>query len=141
MRPLVIQHDPVAGQPNSVPTLLRRYWSVKDERRILPRHLRDEVFVVRILQEPPGLINSAVEEFLRWASPVYHFRRTATCDVELGGKQIKKDNKVVMWFASGNRAADVVNDPYHFDVTRTNVDHVTFGKAARPCAWAAPWPG
>lgn len=48
---------------------------------------------LRILQGRPGLINSAVEEFLRWASPVYHFRRTATCDVELGGKQIKKDNR------------------------------------------------
>jgi cytochrome P450 len=85
---------------------------------------------LRILQERPELIPSAVEEFLRWASPVYHFRRTATRDVELGGKQIKKDDKVVMWFASGNRDADVFDDPYRFDVTRTDIDHVTFGKGS-----------
>lgn len=85
---------------------------------------------LQILQERPELIPTAVEEFLRWASPVYHFRRTATRDVELGGKQIKKDDKVVMWFASGNRDADVFDDPYRFDVTRTNIEHVTFGKGS-----------
>ena len=85
---------------------------------------------LRILQERPELIPNAVEEFLRWASPVYHFRRTATRDVELGGKQIKADDKVVMWFASGNRDADVFENPYSFDVTRTNIDHVTFGKGS-----------
>ena len=85
---------------------------------------------LQILQEQPELIPSAVEEFLRWASPVYHFRRTATRDAELGGKRIKKDDKVVMWFASGNRDADVFDDPYRFDVTRTNIDHVTFGKGS-----------
>ena len=85
---------------------------------------------LRLLQERPELIPSAVEEFLHWASPVYHFRRTATRDVELGGKQIKKDDKVVMWFASGNRDADVFDDPYRFDVTRADIDHVTFGKGS-----------
>ncbi|HET9647549.1 MAG TPA: cytochrome P450 [Microlunatus sp.] len=85
---------------------------------------------LRILQERPELIPNAVEEFLRWASPVYHFRRTATRDTELGGKQIKADDKVVMWFASGNRDTDVFDDPYTFDVTRTNIDHVTFGKGS-----------
>ena len=85
---------------------------------------------LQTLQEQPELIPSAVEEFLRWASPVYHFRRTATRDAELGGKRIKKDDKVVMWFASGNRDADVFDDPYRFDVTRTNIDHVTFGKGS-----------
>ena len=67
---------------------------------------------------------------LRWASPVYHFRRTATRDVELGGKEIKEGDKVVMWFASGNRDEDVFEDPYRFDVTRTNIDHMTFGKGS-----------
>ncbi|MFT4008669.1 MAG: cytochrome P450 [Nocardioidaceae bacterium] len=83
-----------------------------------------------ILQEKPELIPDAVEEFLRWASPVYHFRRTATRDVELGGQQIKQGDKVVMWFASGNRDEDVFDNPYDFDVTRTDVDHVTFGKGS-----------
>lgn len=85
---------------------------------------------LKLLQEQPELIPGAVEEFLRWASPVYHFRRTATQDVELRGKQIKAGDKVVMWFASGNRDDDVFTDPYRFDVTRTNVDHLTFGKGS-----------
>ena len=85
---------------------------------------------LKLLQEQPELIPGAVEEFLRWASPVYHFRRTATRGVELGGKQIKADDKVVMWFASGNRDEAIFDDPYRFDVTRTNIDHVTFGKGS-----------
>ena len=82
------------------------------------------------LQEDPSLIPTAVEEFLRWASPVYHFRRTATRDVELGGKHIKEGDKVVMWYASGNRDEEVFTDPYDFDVARTDNDHVTFGKGS-----------
>jgi cytochrome P450 len=85
---------------------------------------------LKLLQEQPELIPGAIEEFLRWASPVYHFRRTATRDVELGGKQIKAGDKVVMWFASGNRDEEIFEDPYRFDVTRTNVDHLTFGKGS-----------
>ena len=80
------------------------------------------------LQDEPELIPTAVEEMLRWASPVYHFRRTATRDVELRGQQIRAGDKVVMWFASGNRDEDVFDKPYDFDVTRHPNDHVTFGK-------------
>jgi len=83
-----------------------------------------------LLQERPELIPGAVEEFLRWASPVYHFRRTATRDVELGGRSIREGDKVVMWFASGNRDEEVFADPYRFDVTRTPNDHVAFGKGS-----------
>ena len=85
---------------------------------------------LRLLQEQPELVPNAVEELLRWASPVYHFRRTATRDVELGGKQIKQGDKVVMWFASGNRDESVFPDPWKLDVTRQNVDHMTFGKGS-----------
>lgn len=80
------------------------------------------------LAERPELIPGAVEEFLRWASPVYHFRRTATRDVDFDGRHIRQGDKVVVWFASGNRDAAVFDDPYRFDVTRTRVDHLTFGK-------------
>lgn len=83
-----------------------------------------------LLQQRPELIPAAVEEFLRWASPVYHFRRTATRDVELGGRTIRAGDKVVMWFASGNRDEAVFADPYRFDVTRTPNDHVAFGKGS-----------
>ena len=82
------------------------------------------------LKDDPSLIPTAVEEFLRWASPVYHFRRTATRDVELGGKHIKEGDKVVMWYASGNRDEEVFGNPYDFEVTRQNNDHVTFGKGS-----------
>ncbi|TLS46652.1 cytochrome P450 [Streptomyces montanus] len=82
------------------------------------------------LQADPSLIPTAVEEFLRWASPVYHFRRTATRDVELGGKRIKEGDKVVMWYASGNRDEKVFGNPYDFDVSREHNDHVTFGKGS-----------
>jgi len=81
-----------------------------------------------LLQAEPERIPGAVEEMLRWASPVYHFRRTATKDVDMYGKTIKSGDKVVVWFASGNRDDRVFEDPYRFDVTRTKIDHVTFGK-------------
>ena len=81
-----------------------------------------------LLQAEPERIPAAVEEMLRWASPVYHFRRTATRDVEMYDQTIKAGDKVVAWFASGNRDDRVFDDPYRFDVTRTRVDHVTFGK-------------
>jgi cytochrome P450 len=83
-----------------------------------------------LLQEHPELIPTAVEEMLRWASPVYHFRRTATRDIELHGRHIREGDKVVMWFASGNRDEEVFADPYRFDVTRTPNDHVAFGKGS-----------
>ncbi len=85
---------------------------------------------LRRLQEDPSLIPGAVEEFLRWASPVYHFRRTAARDVELHGKTVREGDKVVMWFAAGNRDPEVFADPYRFDVTRYPNDHVTFGKGS-----------
>jgi cytochrome P450 len=85
---------------------------------------------LKALQEDPKQIVTGVEELLRWASPVYHFRRTATRDTVLGDKEIKEGDKVVMWFASGNRDESVFADPYRIDVTRTNVDHLTFGKGS-----------
>jgi cholest-4-en-3-one 26-monooxygenase len=70
------------------------------------------------LLDDPTKINSAIEEFLRWASPVMSFRRTATCDTELGGQQIKEGDRVVMWHMSGNRDEDLFDKPYEFDIDR-----------------------
>ncbi len=81
-------------------------------------------------EDPASRVAAGLEEMLRWASPVYHFRRTATRDVELGGRQIREGDKVVMWFGSGNRDDEVFEDPYSFDLTRVNVDHMTFGKGS-----------
>jgi len=80
------------------------------------------------LQENPDMIPWAVEEFLRYASPVYHFRRTATKDVELNGVKIKEGDKVVPWFASGNRDEEIFDRPNVMDVTRNPNEHMTFGR-------------
>ena len=80
------------------------------------------------LQENPDKIEWAVEEFLRYASPVYHFRRTATRDVEFGGVNIKAGQKLVPWFASGNRDEKVFENPDKMDVTRNPNEHMTFGR-------------
>ncbi len=72
-------------------------------------------------------ITRAVEEILRWASPILYFRRTATRDVDLRGKTIKSGDRVVMWYVSANRDAEAFPDPFRFDVDRWPNDHVTFG--------------
>jgi methyl-branched lipid omega-hydroxylase len=69
----------------------------------------------------------AVEEIVRWATPVIHFRRTATEDTTVGGQPIKAGDKVVMWYNAANRDESVFEDPYRFDVTRMPNDHVGFG--------------
>lgn len=81
------------------------------------------------LQADPSreAIELAVEEILRWSSPLLYFRRTATKDVDLRGKTIKQGDWVVLWYASANRDEEVFDDPFQFDVTRTPNDHVTFG--------------
>jgi cytochrome P450 len=74
-----------------------------------------------------GVAPSAVEEIVRWATPVIHFRRTATRDTELRGQKIRAGEKVVMWYSSGNRDEEVFPDPWRFDVTREPNEHVGFG--------------
>jgi len=90
--------------------------------------LIDHPEVFTLLKERPGLLAKAVEEFLRWASPVYHFRRTATRDVELHGSSIRAGDKVVVWWASGNRDGSVFEEPDRFDVQRDAREHMAFGK-------------
>jgi cytochrome P450 len=80
------------------------------------------------LQENPSAIPWAVEEFLRYASPVYHFRRTATKDTEFAGTKITEGEKVVTWFASGNRDETVFDNPNTMDCARNPNEHMTFGR-------------
>lgn len=70
---------------------------------------------------------SAADEIVRWATPVTAFQRTATCDTELGGRQIKKGDRVAMFYVSGNRDETVFDDPYTFDITRDPNEHLGFG--------------
>lgn len=80
------------------------------------------------LRERPELMPSAVEEVLRTSSVTMHFRRTATRDVEFGGKQIKAGDKVVMWFNSANHDDDGFPNPFRFDLAREKNDHMAFGR-------------
>jgi cholest-4-en-3-one 26-monooxygenase len=81
----------------------------------------------QLLRENPELLDGAVEEILRWASPVLHFRRTATADTVIHGQEIAAGDKVVMWYISANRDETVYEDPFRFDITRTGNEHVAFG--------------
>jgi cytochrome P450 len=84
----------------------------------------------RLVLEDPSLIPSAVEESLRMYPAFAHFRRTAMCDAELGGKRIREGEKVVMWYVSSNRDETRYEDPDRFDVTR-NPEHQAFGAGGR----------
>jgi len=83
---------------------------------------------LEILRERPELIPWAVEEFLRMASPVHHFRRTARQAVTLNAQEIKAGDKVVVWFGSGNRDEEVFKDPNLLDVKRLPNEHMSFGR-------------
>jgi cytochrome P450 len=74
-----------------------------------------------------ALVDSAVEEILRWGTVTMHFRRTATVDTELGGRSIRAGDKVVIWFASADYDETVFDDPYTFDIHRSPNQHVAFG--------------
>jgi len=74
-----------------------------------------------------SLVPSAVEEMLRFVSPVMNFRRTAMCDLELSGTQIRQGDKVVFYHASGNRDEEIFENPDVFDVGRDPNPHIAFG--------------
>ncbi len=94
------------------------------------RALMEDPAQLGALVEDPALIPSAVEESLRMFPAFLHFRRTATCDTELHGQQIKEGEKVVMWYVSSNRDASRYEDPHRFDVRR-NPEHQAFGAGGR----------
>lgn len=85
------------------------------------------------LRADPELIPTAVEEMLRWVSPVMQFRRTAAADTELGGQQILAGEKVVVSYASANRDPAVFAQPDVFDIRRTPNKHLTFGIGPHFC--------
>jgi len=85
----------------------------------------------RKLLDDLSLIDGAVEECLRWVTPVMHFRRTPTTDTELRGMPLREGDKVVIWYASGSRDEEAVPDPMRFDVARPSADHQAFGGGGR----------
>jgi len=88
----------------------------------------------RKLKENPALMESFVPEVIRWQTPLAHMRRTALADTVVGGKQIRKGDKVVMWYVSGNRDEDIFADADAFDITRKDArKHLSFGFGIHRC--------
>ncbi|MCY3921588.1 MAG: cytochrome P450 [Chloroflexi bacterium] len=79
------------------------------------------------LRDQPELLDSAVEEMLRWTSPVVHFARTVTQDTEVRGVPMKAGETLAMWYPSANRDEDMFEDPDTFDIGRSPNDHLAFG--------------
>ena len=88
----------------------------------------------RKLRENPALVTSMVPEVIRWQTPVIHMRRTAMEDTEVGGKTIRKGDKVAMWYISGNRDEDAIETPEDFIIDRARPrQHLSFGFGIHRC--------
>ncbi len=86
------------------------------------------------VRDNPTLIPNMVSEIIRWQTPLSHMRRTAKEDTELAGRQIKKGDKVVMWYVSGNRDEEVIERPNDLVVDRANArHHLSFGFGIHRC--------
>ncbi|AJE45048.1 Cytochrome P450 [Celeribacter indicus] len=88
---------------------------------------------LRRLQENPALLEDAINEAVRWASPVFHFMRTATADYEIGGKTIRKDDSIMLLYPSANRDESVFEAPEEFRIDRQPNRHVGFGYGPHLC--------
>ncbi|MEY4339153.1 MAG: hypothetical protein RLZ14_1003 [Actinomycetota bacterium] len=88
------------------------------------------------LKADPSLMNTAVDEMIRWTSPVKHFMRTATVDYEVRGTTVKAGEDVLLSYWSANRDEDVFADPFRFDVGRTPNKHLAFGFGVHYCLGA-----
>ncbi|HEY0106208.1 MAG TPA: cytochrome P450 [Rhizomicrobium sp.] len=95
-----------------------------------------ELAKLRALRHNPAALRLAVEEAVRWTSPLTHQLRTATQDVELGGKRVKAGDWVVIWNNAANRDADVFADPYRFDIARSPNPHLGFAYGPHFCLGA-----
>ena len=89
---------------------------------------------LRKLTDNPKLVSSAVSEIIRYQTPIAHMRRTAATDSIVGGKQIRKGDKVVMWYISGNRDEEIFENANSFVIDRKNVrQHLSFGFGIHRC--------
>ena len=86
------------------------------------------------LRQHPELIPNMVAEIIRWQTPLAYMRRTATQDTELGGKLIRKGDKIAMWYVSGNRDETAIDQPEEFIIDRPNArHHLSFGFGIHRC--------
>ena len=129
------------GEPLSWEELAAYYIVVIAAGNETTRHLVSGATIA--LAEHPGtwrrilddetLLPTFVEEAIRYVSPIAAMRRTATRDLELGGRRIEQGQKVVLWFGAANRDPEVFVDPERFDITRSPNDHITFGWGVHYC--------
>ncbi|SLC78513.1 cytochrome P450-terp [Mycobacteroides abscessus subsp. massiliense] len=89
------------------------------------------------LRENPGLMPLAVDEMIRWVTPVKEFMRTATADTEIRGVPITEGESVLLSYPSGNRDEDIFTDPFTFDIARDPNKHLAFGFGVHFCLGAA----
>ena len=89
------------------------------------------------LRNDMSLMPTAVEEMIRWTTPVKEFMRTATADTEVRGVPIAKGESVYLTYVSGNRDEDVFDEPFRFDIGRDPNKHVSFGYGVHFCLGAA----
>lgn len=92
---------------------------------------------LRVLRDNPAKIPTAVEEMLRWVTPIQNMARTATRDVELRGQTLRAGQKLLLLYPSANRDEAVFADPHRFDIARTPNDHVAFGFGTHFCLGAS----
>jgi cytochrome P450 family 142 subfamily A polypeptide 1 len=85
------------------------------------------------IADDPSKLPVAMEEMLRWVSPIRNMSRTVTADTELAGKELKQGDKVMLLYPSANRDASVFDDPDTFDIARTPNEHVAFGFGTHFC--------
>jgi cytochrome P450 len=85
------------------------------------------------LQDDPSLLTTAVDEFVRWASPIVHEARGVTADTELHGMALREGDRVAVWSPSANRDETVFDDPFRFDVTRPGTRHLGFAYGEHFC--------
>ena len=85
------------------------------------------------LKNNPSLMTSAVEETIRWVTPVKNFFRTATQNYDLKDREIKKDDSILLCYPSGNRDEEIFDDPFKFKVDRSPNRHLAFGHGAHLC--------
>ncbi|MEY4372794.1 MAG: hypothetical protein RL219_1563 [Actinomycetota bacterium] len=90
------------------------------------------------LRRDPGLLPNAIEEMLRWVTPVRNMNRTATADVEVHGQQIREGDRILLLYPSANRDERAFEHPERFDITRTPNDHFAFGAYGRHHCLGAP---
>ena len=102
-----------------------------------PREMRYQVGLLAFINHPaewarlaanPGLLPTAIEEILRWTSPITHIARVALQDATLRGKKISAGDQLATWLPSANRDEEIFEEPYRFDIGRTPNEQIAFGK-------------